>query len=414
MKQALLDRLRREMEYEFAREGPPEGFPKFPDLPAGRYTDPAFFELEMTYLWPKCWLLAGRVEDVATPGSYMLWEDIGVPILIVHGTDGVIRAFYNSCRHRGAPVVRDKRGNNRALRCQYHSWTYDTSGRLLSVPDERDFVDLCRDERGLMPVRCEIWDGWIFVNQDPEATPLLEFLGPIPEQLAEFQGPRLRQVHKVTKIINCNWKVTCEAFLEVYHFKHIHSRGGEAALDNRGATMGLLPNGCARMITPFSEKQVRALGMSDWSDWRMFAAPNSVDLETVNAMVRSTSTAYNIFPNLITPLASGGFPFLLAWPVDVGTTRFDYIFYGPAEGADASSEIWQQRLAGFDIVMEEDWRNLEPIQKSLSSPGLPGVPINYQERRIWHFNEEIDRVIGLDRIPEPYRIPQLLAPYVTD
>lgn len=414
MDAALTRRLRDEMEYEFAREGPPAGFPRFPDIPAARYTDPTLFELEMKHLWPKCWLLAGRVEDVPQPGSYMLWEDVGTPILIVHGVDGVIRAFYNSCRHRGAPVVRDKRGNNRALRCQYHSWTYDTTGQLISVPDERDFVGLCREERPLVPVRCEVWDGWLFVNQDPQAAPLRDFLGPIPAQLAEFQGASLRQVHKKTQLIPCNWKVACEAFLEVYHFKHIHSRGGEAMLDNRGATMGLLPNGHSRMITPFARRQVELMQMDGWDDWRDFSVPGGPDIASVNAMVRSTSTAYSIFPNLITPLAASGFPFLVAWPVDVRTTRFDVIHYAPAEAADPESEFWQRRLAGFDIIMEEDWRNLAPIQQSLESPGLPGVPINYQERRIWHFNEQVDRTIGRERIPAALRIPELVAPYVGD
>ena len=118
-----------------------------------------------------------------------------VPVLIVRGKDDELRAFYNTCQHRGAPVVRDTPGTARTLRCQYHSWTYDiTDGRLVAVPDERDFVGLDKATRCLPRLRCEIWDGWVFVNQDLEAVPLLDWLAPIPEQLAELQGPTLRAV----------------------------------------------------------------------------------------------------------------------------------------------------------------------------------------------------------------------------
>ena len=98
--------------------------------------------------------------------------------MLVRGADRSVRAFYNTCQHRGAPVVREARGTARTLRCQYHSWTYDiTSGSLVDVPDERDFVGLCRDERALVEIGCEVWDGWIFVNQAPDAPPLREHFG---------------------------------------------------------------------------------------------------------------------------------------------------------------------------------------------------------------------------------------------
>ena len=165
------------MAWEFARTGPPDGFPEFTDIPGGRYTSEEFFELERRHLWSNVWVLAGRAEDVARAGDYMTFDDLGVPIVIVRGVDDQIRAFYNTCQHRGAPVVREARGTARALRCQYHSWTYEiTTGSLTHVPDERDFVGLCRDERALVELSCESWGGWVFVNQAPEARPLRRVL----------------------------------------------------------------------------------------------------------------------------------------------------------------------------------------------------------------------------------------------
>ena len=418
MDQALIDRLKAEMAYEFARKGPPEGFPAFHDIPKERYVSDEFYELERQHLWPKSWVMAGRAEEAPKPGDYFRFDDLGVPLIIVRGHDGVLRGYYNTCQHRGAPVVRDLKGSARQLRCQYHSWTYDIDhGQLINVPDERDFVDLDKSIRCLPTVRCEVWDNWVFVNQSADAVPLLEWLGPIPSQLAELQGPNLQRVSVRSEVVPCNWKVTAEAFLEVYHFRHIHSRGpnGESALDNRGAAMGLIPNGHSRMVTPFASMNTKALGMSDWSDFKRTLVPPFIDIETVNPLIRSTSSAYSIFPNLITPIAAYGFPFLLFWPLDKKTTRLDWIHWGPKDwDGDELPPHWQKRMDQFDEIMEEDTRNMAPMQRSLESPAMRGVPINYQERRIWHLHEQIDRTIGIERIPEKLRVAQLLSSYVGD
>jgi nitrite reductase/ring-hydroxylating ferredoxin subunit len=411
----LIDRIREQMRWEFARTGPPDGFPKFPDIPGGRYTSDDFWQLEREHLWPKVWVLAGRVEDVAAVGDFMTFDELGVPVIIVRGKDERIRAFFNTCRHRGAPVVRDERGTARTLRCQYHSWTYDiTNGALVSVPDERDFVGLVKEERCLATLRCEVWDGWIFVNQDPDATPLLEWLAPIPEQLAELAGPTLRTVATRSEIVECNWKVTAEAFLEVYHFRHIHQREGESHLDNRGAVMGLLPNGASRMITPFSKSSWAPLGMRDWDDFIHVEVPGFTDIATVSDIVRCTSSAYSMFPNLITPIAAYGFPFITFWPIDKRTTKIVWTHYAPVDfdPADGLPPHWERRMDNFDRIMGEDFENMAPMQRSLESPALTGIPINYQERRIWHFNEQVDRMIGIDRTPPALRVEQLLDSYV--
>ena len=125
MDATLIERLRDEMRAEFARSAPPPGFPAFHDIPAGRYTSDEFWELERRSLWPHSWVLAGRVEDVAAAGDFFCSDDLGVPVLVIRGKDDVVRAFYNTCQHRGAPVVREVAGTARTLRCQYHSWTYD-------------------------------------------------------------------------------------------------------------------------------------------------------------------------------------------------------------------------------------------------------------------------------------------------
>ncbi|MEM9606891.1 MAG: aromatic ring-hydroxylating dioxygenase subunit alpha [Actinomycetota bacterium] len=414
MDQALIDRIREDMRYEFERTAPPEGFPAFHDIPVERHVSDEFWQLEQNHLWPNVWVMAGRAEDVPKPGDYMTFDELGVPLLIVHGTDGEIRCFYNTCQHRGAPVVRDERGSARRLRCQYHSWTYEIDhGELVAVPDERDFVGLERAGRCLPKVSCDTFAGFVFVNRNPDATPLAEWIGPAAEMFAPFRGDRLREIYRRSVIVPCNWKVTAEAFLEVYHFKHIHSHDGVSVLDNRGAAMGLYPHGHSRMITPYSEQNCSRMGMEGWDDWKVQRGGPVPTIEGVPAMVDSTSTAVSLFPNAIIPLGSIGFPVNLFWPIDQRTTRLDWLYYGIKDWeGDELPEHWQVRAAVYDQIMDEDKQNMAPMQRSMESPALAGIPINYQERRIWHLHEEIDRIIGPARIPRELRVEQVLEPYV--
>jgi phenylpropionate dioxygenase-like ring-hydroxylating dioxygenase large terminal subunit len=419
MDPALVDRIQADMRFEFARTTPPDGFPAFHDIPTERHTSDEFHDLEQEFLWPNTWVIAGRAEDAAEPGDYFTFDDLGVPLVIVRGNDGEIRCFYNTCQHRGAPVVRDERGSARRLRCQYHSWTYEIDGgTVVSVPDERDFVGLDWTQRCLPQASCETAAGFVFVNRNPEATPLRDWLGAAWEMLEPFQGERLREVYRESRIVPCNWKVTAEAFLEVYHFRHIHSHDGVSILDNRGAAMGLYPHGHSRMITPFSTQHCVRMGLAGWDDWRHIDQAPFATIDGVPPMVDCTSTAVSLFPNAIIPLGRIGFPINLFWPIDKNTTRLDWIYYAlPPDGEDrfdpdALPEHWQYRRGVYNQIMAEDERNMAPMQRSMESPALRGMPINYQERRIWHLHEEIDRVIGSERIPERLRMQQVLGPYL--
>jgi phenylpropionate dioxygenase-like ring-hydroxylating dioxygenase large terminal subunit len=392
MDERLVERIKTDMSYEFARSAPPDGFPHFHDISTARHTSDEFYELEQQYLWPNTWVIAGRAEDVANAGDYFTFTDLGVPLLVVRGSDGAIRCFYNTCQHRGAPVVREPRGSAKRLRCQYHSWTYDIDdGALISVPDERDFVDLDWELRCLPEASCDSFAGFVFVNRNPEARPLRDWLGPAAEMLAPFQ---------------------------VYHFRHIHSHDGVSVLDNRGAAMGLYPNGHSRMVTPFSRQNIDRVGMNSWDDWKHLDHGPFRTIETVPAMVDCTSTAVSLFPNAIIPLGAIGFPINLFWPIDRHTTRLDWIYYAPPiDGTDRFTpddlpEHWVRRRQQYNQIMAEDELNMAPMQTSMESPALRGIPINYQERRIWHLHEEIDRVIGAERIPPELRLEQVLGPYV--
>ena len=131
-------------------------------------------------------------------------------------------------------------------------------------------------------------------------------------------------------------------------------------------------------------------------------------MPSVSRLVRERTISYLLFPNLVAPIGHAGFPFLLTWPRDLGSTDYEWIYFGLDWGEGDVPPAWAQRMALFDAVMEEDVNNLEPIQRSLSSPGARGIPLSWPERRIWHFDVHVDRAIGEDRVPSALRVPPLL------
>jgi len=398
-----LARFRERSDAESGRTAPPHDFPALPDLPLGRYTDPAFFALERERLFGRTWLYAAHTSELPEPGSYKLCDLSGAPVLLVRGDDGVVRAFRNACRHRGAPVATEPCGSARMLVCRFHSWSYDLRGELRRVPDERDFVGLRREDRGLPKVRSETWGGWIFVNLDAGAEPLLDWLAPLPALLADVAASPLRVIDTKTVDLGCNWKILAEGFLEVYHARTIHATTVAPTLDTRGTVISLFDHGHQNMLSP------------GHPGTRGDARETLGTIARVPAVMRELiQPAHGIFPNVIAPLDARGFPFLVFSPVAIDRTRLDIVWFAAdwGEGPLPGKEAWDKRLARFDTLMDEDYANLEPIQRSMDTAAHGGQVINYQERRIWHVHAWIDKVIGPERIPEHLRVPDLLAGWV--
>ena len=200
------------VERETARTAYPEAFPSLPEVPTGRYSDPQFHDLEMQHLWRKTWLHAGHVSELPTPGSYKLFEQLGLSIIISRGLGGEIRAFHNICRHRASALLLEKQGVARRFVCPYHSWGYSLDGSLTSVPREHDFSCLDKSKRGLLPVRCESMRGMIFVNLDQGAQSLADFFAPIERQIGDLPLQDMAVKDVIVLEMDCNWKAGLDAF----------------------------------------------------------------------------------------------------------------------------------------------------------------------------------------------------------
>jgi phenylpropionate dioxygenase-like ring-hydroxylating dioxygenase large terminal subunit len=387
------------MKAEQEREGPPPGFPELPVIPGGRYTDPEFLALEERHLWKKSWLYALHADELPRPGSYRLWRRTGAPIILVRDKDSRIRAFYNTCRHRGAPLVEKDQGETKGFFCRYHGWTYDLAGRLTAVREKRDFPALDTACFGLSEVRCEQFGKFVFLNEDPEAAPLLESLEPIPEHLASLRFDSIRHIASSSFEIACNVKILLDAFLETYHLKSIHPQTVDRFLDSRGTHVVLWKNGNSLMVTPHRRP-----------DWRDPGAVGMPEVEGVEEIFARQNPSYNFYPNLVTPPSSTGTPFITFWPKTARSMVVDVHWFGP-ESAEGH-ELWPTRMSNFERILEEDTQFAPRIQESVETAGFKGIYVSYQERRIYHWHEELDRRIGPERIPEPLRVRPVLSRYL--
>lgn len=387
---------------ERARTAPPAGFPALPDIPAGRYTDADFFALERQALWSRAWLYAGHTDQLPEPGSFFVWRHGSAPIIIIRGDDGEVRAFYNTCRHRGAPLVRTAEGRaGPVLVCGYHGWSYDRQGRLRGVTDKRDWPALDADCRGLVSVRCERLANWVFVCEDPVVEPLCEFLEPIARYMRHLPLAELRLVDRREFDVRCNAKVLIDNFLEAYHFKLLHPRTSDRIFDNLGTSIHLWRNGHSMMLSPNRR--------DDWVDPGTVGMPG---MANATAIETHHNPSYSLFPNLIMPISPTGMPCIAVWPRTVRTSAMEVLWFAPDWGGGPRDPRWETRIANFDRIVDEDIQFAEPMQETIESPGFRGVPLNYQERRIYHWHEEVDRRLGIERVPPDLRIEPRLASYV--
>ena len=396
-----VEKIKAGMAYEKARNGPPDGFPALQPIPAARYVDETFNDLEMRRLWKRSWVYAAHMDELPEPGSFILWKRLGSPILIVRGKDDEVRAFYNTCRHRGGPLVKETTGRRNLFVCGYHGWSYDHEGALVAVRDPRDFPEFDKSCLGLISVRCERFGNWVFLNCDENAEPLREYLGPVATEMAEFQPESIRLAHKSEYEINCNVKVLLDAFLETYHLKSIHQNTVDRFLDHLGTFIELWPKGHSRMTTPNRRPE--------WQDPGVAGLP---EIDTVGEIARDNNVSYNIYPNIVCPPAPTGMPFIVFWPKTLNTMTLECIWFSPDWGEGPLPEIWKTRIDNFERILEEDTQFAPQIQESVESEGFQGMPLSYQERRIYHWHEELDRRIGRGELSDAVRVVPLLDPYI--
>ena len=195
-------------------------------LPPFCYTSAEFYRAEVKHMFMKVWNFLGRADRIQKAGDYFTIDYVGVGLIILRDRDGSIKAFANSCRHRGTRIIDaemiDTIDNTRGLKCPYHSWVYGLDGSLKGAPGMEETVGFDKTQSGLIPVRIETWGGFLFVNFDNDAEPLLDYLGDMPQVLVSYKCEDLILTRIKVHEVECNWKTHIENAMEDYHVPTVH------------------------------------------------------------------------------------------------------------------------------------------------------------------------------------------------
>jgi phenylpropionate dioxygenase-like ring-hydroxylating dioxygenase large terminal subunit len=190
----------------------------FEDIAFERYTSPEFLQREMDKVWSKVWQWACREENLREVGDYVVYDIGKYSFLVVRAAPDEIKAFYNSCMHRGTKFNHSfTHGYRERIECPYHGWSWHLDGRIRNIPNQWDFSHVNEEEFSLPEVRVETWGGFVFINMDASAPPLQEYLGLTVDHFKNWKmGNRYTTIH-IQKELPCNWKSAMEAFMENYH-----------------------------------------------------------------------------------------------------------------------------------------------------------------------------------------------------
>lgn len=355
------------------------------------YRCPATFEQERDQIFARSWLIMGRVEDVPNAGDYIVKEVeiCNASILITRQASGGIRAFHNVCSHRGNQVVWDAKGSRKTMfRCPYHSWTYGNDGRLLAVSDEKLFFNLDKKKCGLDAVQCDVWDGWIFINLNPQnRVSLREYLGDMGEFLSGIPYPNAHRSIRIQAILKCNWKFLIDAFSESYHIPVLHSRTIGPTFAGKSNPMSHLQNaeffGPHHSISLFGNPDyqpeeaalVEKLAYSGMVSENVLAANQSedtVDLRAHRSVNPAKSPTWSMdinefFPNFHLDVAGGGFWTHEIWPIALDESRYEMRFFVPEPRTVREAFHQEHYIARLADVVLEDLANVERTHKGVAA-----------------------------------------------
>ncbi len=314
-------------------------------IPGPFYTDTRLAEMERNYVFHRNWQVVCRTGQVAEPGQYITAMLEGEPIIVVRGMDGILRAFYNICRHHAAAVMPAPCGHASILRCPYHGWSYGLDGSLKGIPEFDGVSDFDRSQNGLVPVKIATWEQFVFVNLDPDAGLLYSFLGRIVDRLKPLEVSKLHYVDSRTWDIDCNWKVFVDNYLDGgYHVPHLH-KGLSSVLDYSKYTIENEDRYCLQSSPMVAGEEDAATSATRKGDRAYY---------------------YWLYPNLMINCYEGYMDTNLVLPLGVDKCRVIFDFYF----ADDSPEAHAHNMQSIEVserVQTEDLDICVSVQRGLNS-----------------------------------------------
>ncbi len=364
-------------------------------IPAKRYYDPEWFELERQAIFMRSWIEVGHVCELPEPGTWIRreLEFAQASILIVRGKDGEIRAFYNACTHRGTQLVEDERGKGANFLCPYHFWNFGDDGRLVAAPDFNRFA-LRKEDCSIPRIAVEVCAGLIFVNLDPNPRKSLrEHLGSYAEQLETLAVAKATHFAEYTYEIEANWKITYDNFQENYHLRHVHGLTGVATVhpDNLyGYPDKYTFDGPNRTQQIWSNPEPLIRPMQGFN----FGLAARLAMEEGILGGEYDRTYFAVFPSL----------FVIGNPVQhfshkvypISATRSRGVFRVYGVGADNSATKRYAReytLASIHDIHTEDVNIIDRAQKGLLSGAIKNIHFMNMEGLCRHLYQNVVREV---------------------
>ncbi len=406
------------------------------DIPFERYTSPEFFRAETEKLWPKVWQWACRDEHIPEVGDYIVYDVAQYSILVVRTAPDAVKAYHNACLHRGTQLRESgTQGSARDLKCPFHGWTWALDGKLKNIPCRWDFPHVADDKYSLLEVKVARWGGFVFINMDPKAQPLEDFLGVLPEHFRDGWDLSRRTIRlHLQKELPTNWKAAMEAFLEAYHVVETHAQALATAGDANAQydvfgehvtrfvhTIGFpsphhtIPQTQTEILQKMRAAPEGAV-VPEGRTARSVAAEHlrkslgeqwGTDLSRYSDSEMLDSIEYQLFPNMcLFPGVS--LPMIYRFrPIgtDQSRTLFDLVFLRPLADGENRPEAPEPHRVGVDesyasapgmdpglgAVYDQDTNNLAMQYRGFLASKKRGQTLgNYQEVRIRKFHQTID------------------------
>jgi len=314
-------------------------------IPASWYVNDEVAELERQNVFRRTWQAVARADQVAAPGAFVSAELAGEPIVVVRGGDHQLRAFYNVCRHHAAAVVAEEQGSATIFRCPYHGWSYGLDGALKGAPEFEGVCGFERAQNGLLPLRVECWQGFVFVNLDPNAAGLADFLGGLTQRVAPLNIAGLHFFERRTYTLKCNWKVFVDNYLDGgYHVPHLH-RGLNSVLEYTQYKIEVEDRYCLQSSPMVASK---------------------ADAATAATRTGDRARYFWQYPNFMINVYRGYMDTNLVLPDGVDRCRVVFDFYFDDVSA-AAAERNRESIAVGERVNDEDVGICEAVQRGLHS-----------------------------------------------
>jgi len=360
--------------------------------PGSLYWDEGILRQEYERFFFRSWLNVGREEQIPDAGDFLTLQIGDESILVIRGTDGSARSFYNICRHRGTRLVWEETGKKlRSIVCPYHAWSYTANGALAGAPHTEELKDFRREDYGLHPIRLETWGGFLWINLDEKAPPLNEELGAFFSRFDRFPLSELRLGSRKSYDVQANWKLLVENYSECYHCAPIHPDLNRVTPYFSGEVGDYFTNGAER--APFSGGSMNFAG--DYASMTWSGYTNRPPLKGMTEKDRNSIYYYAIFPNLFFSLHPDFLMIHRAYPVTPTRSKIECEFYFDPEtmaqpGFDPSdtTELW-------DLINRQDWNVCERAQQGMRSRAWKGGRYSSQEVQVHDFDKYVMERLGL-------------------